>query len=104
MEYISNVDDPMDNFVLSKNGRKLKKKNKCKKASVWKKCMLTCEKCLVCPGNKVDNGFGSCVCPGNKQDIGCEICVCPDGKVEFGNDDICVCPGKEIFRYLIVIK
>ena len=37
--------EPCENIKSTKFCKKQKKKGKCKKASIWKKCKLTCNKC-----------------------------------------------------------
>ena len=45
IKYQCPVEEPCEDIKSAKYCKKQKKKGKCKKASVWKKCQSTCEKC-----------------------------------------------------------
>ena len=45
IKYECPVKEPCEDINSAKWCKKQKKKGKCKKASVWKKCQSTCEKC-----------------------------------------------------------
>ena len=45
IKYECPVKEPCEDIKSAKWCKKQKKKGKCKKASVWKKCQSTCEKC-----------------------------------------------------------
>ena len=45
IKYECPVEEPCEDIKSKKWCKKQKKKGKCKKASVWKKCQSTCEKC-----------------------------------------------------------
>jgi len=45
IKYQCPVKEPCEDIKSAKFCNKQKKKGKCKKASIWKKCKLTCNKC-----------------------------------------------------------
>ena len=45
IKYQCPVKEPCEDIKSAKFCKKQKKKGKCKKASIWKKCKLTCNKC-----------------------------------------------------------
>ena len=45
IKYQCPVKEPCEDIKSAKFCKKQKKKGKCKKASIWKKCKLTCDKC-----------------------------------------------------------
>ena len=45
IKYQCPVKEPCEDIKSTKFCKKQKKKGKCKKASIWKKCKLTCNKC-----------------------------------------------------------
>ena len=45
VEYQCPAEEPCEDIKSAKFCKKAKKKGKCKKASIWKKCQLTCDKC-----------------------------------------------------------
>ena len=45
IDFTCETEEPCEDIKSSKYCKKQKKKGKCKKANVWKKCQMTCEKC-----------------------------------------------------------
>ena len=45
IKYQCLLKEPCEDIKSTKFCKKQKKKGKCKKASIWKKCKLTCNKC-----------------------------------------------------------
>ena len=45
VDYQCPVEESCEDIKSTKFCEKAKKKGKCKKASIWKKCQLTCDKC-----------------------------------------------------------
>ena len=45
VKYQCPLEEPCEDIKSTKYCKKAKKKGKCKKSSIWKKCQLTCDKC-----------------------------------------------------------